>query len=229
MNKRRLFFTALLGVSLLGANSQAEKKTSLSDFFMATLKTHLIEPSWVLPVFFEMDLQEFDFCWNVLATLIKQKPWYLVCSNYGEYSERQQRDVLIGHCKAYDLFLQNLFVNPQDNSMIFTQGQPPTKAHIPIYDHWKTTGSKSASHFYAFYFDRVGATYIEAVNNAFLNMDHEDYSKYLKESWNILGVLTSLFKNLMNSSYEARYADHLKKYREVRQLLIKEKQKQDAS
>lgn len=226
MNKRWLC-VILLSASLLNATVEHSKQSLLSIYFVSTIKTHYVEPSWILPAFFAMNLQEFDDCWNILVTIIKQKPWYLLCSKQCDYSERKYRAILINHCKAYDSFLQNLFVNLKDNTMIFTQGKPP-KGYISIYDYWKKTGSTSASHFYAFYFDRVGGTYIEAVNNAFLNMDHQDYKQYVKESWSSLGTLSTLLKNLMNSSYEARYSDHLKKYREVRRLLLKEKQQLDA-
>jgi hypothetical protein len=228
MNKQRLFFIVFFSVCFIKATSEPIKKSPLLDFFVSTSKTHFIDPSWVLPVFLKMDIKEFDASWNILVSIIKDKPWYLVCSNYSHYVERKQRDTLIAHCKAYHTFLQYLFVNPKDDSMVFVQGNPPSQ-FISIYDYWKRTSNQNVSHFYAFYFDRVGATYIEAVNNAFLNMDHADYYKHLKEAYTLFVVLNDLQSNLMNSSYEARYSAHFKQYYEVLRLLLEEKKKQDAS
>ncbi|MFT6765206.1 MAG: hypothetical protein ACJAZS_000073 [Alteromonas naphthalenivorans] len=226
MINRWVFCIVLWAVSCLEASGQ-KQQMPLFDYLVATSKTHFIEPSWVLPLFFSMNVKEFDASWDFLTTLIKDKPWYLICSNYSDYSECKQRDVLIAHCKSYDTFLQHLFVNPKTGDIQFFQGPSSSKSYISIYDYWKRTHNKNASHFYAFYFDRIAATYIEATNNAFLNIDHADYSNYLQRAGRDLGVLYCVLHCLTNSSYEVRYSAHIKQYQEVRQLLIEEKRMLD--
>ena len=217
-----LFLSLLLSTSLLSASPPP---VSLSEKFIRTMESHLIEPSWVVPFFFNMDLNTFTVCWDLLATVIKEKSWYLLCSKPSDYSEFKYRDELIAHCKTYDPFLRGLFVDPLNNAIVFLHNQRPKAGYISIFDYWKMMEHDAVSHFYAFYFDCVGARFIEAVNNAFLNMDNKEYLQYVRDSWTHLGTLNMLFKQLVGSAYEVRYADHLKKYREVRQLLLCEHQK----
>ncbi len=202
---------------------------NLFDHFKQDIQKYRIEPSWVLRYFFHMNLQEFESAWSHLCLIIKEKPWFLLYDSPSRYVESQVRPLLIQHCKAYDTFLMSLFVCPETEDLICSLNLVTAKTDLSIFDYWKMKKLSPAADFYAFYFDQVSAQYIEVTKNAFLNMDtSQDYYDCFQQSWDALSLLNTIFMRLVGTSYEARYADHLKKYSELRQLLSKEKAKQDA-
>lgn len=222
-----ILFLAMAGSGLCAES--AVKALSLFDHFKKDTQKYCVEPSWVLRYFFHMNLQEFEDSWKLLCSIIKEKPWFLLYNDSVTYVESQLRDVLILHCKAYDTFLINLFVCSETQKLICSLNLVPAKTDVSIFDYWKMKKLFWAADFYAFYFDQVSAQYIEVIKNAFLNIDNnEEYYDYFQKSWDDLSLLNTIFMRLIGTSYEARYADHLKKYSELRQLLTKEKAKQDA-
>lgn len=220
----------LFFLSLFANNAcDATVRIDLFDYFKKDIQKYRIEPSWVLRYFFYMDLQEFENSWSLFSSIIKEKPWFLLYNNQLQYSESQDRSLLVQHCKAYDVFLSNLFICPKTEQLVCSLTVMPFKTDLSIFDYWKSKRRYPAADFYAFYFDLVSAQCLEATKNAFLNMDNaQEYYDYFQQSWDALSLLNGIFVRLVGTSYEARYADHLKKYSELRQLLNKEKAKQDA-
>ena len=226
MKRWLLLLFCFVTVSIQAEGSFAAQQKRSTQRFIENIDTYLIEPSWVIPSFLAMESTDFCFCWNILATIFKEKSWYLLHSDPFKYSERKEREKLIAHCKAYDLFLSFLFVDFVTQHLVFCYDTPPTAEMISIFDYWKMTKNSSFAHLYAFYFDRVAASYIEEINNASLNRDDDKlYHCYFQKAQKYLVKIGTLFKHLVGSSYEQRYADHLKKYREINTLLMQEKQR----
>lgn len=226
--KRWILLLLLLSLSS-NVVSEVAVRTDLFDCFKKDIQKYRIEPSWVLRYFFSMNLQEFQKSWLLLSAIIKEKSWFLLYNNQVHYNESQDRSFLIQHCKHYDTFLNNLFVCTKTEKLICSLIEVPLKTDLSIFDYWKSKGLYLAADFYAFYFDLVSVQCIEAIKNAFLNIDDsQEYYNHFQKSWDALSLLHNIFTRLVGTSYESRYADHVKKYSELRQLLNKEKAKQDA-
>lgn len=206
-----------------------QKLPSLSFLFIQQADRYVIEPSWVIPSFLDMNVKEFEQTWPFFIQTMTQEPQRLIAGCEQHYSERDSRDLLIGQCFVYNTFLANLFVNKEFGKLLFTLERPIPAEYISLLDYAKQQAiTDSFYDFYAFYFDRVAANYIESVNNAFLNSDHRDFKQYKQKSQQLLYELYGAYEGLRSSKYEARYGAHLKTYQDTFQMLMIYKSTVDA-
>lgn len=218
MKKKRWQFIALC-IAIMQISAQTLKLPSPSDLFIQATDRLVIEPSWTIPTFLDMNVQEFEKSWSLLIKIMTEEPQRLIASYEKTYSERKNRALLLGQCHVYHILLINLFVL-KDNRLMFSLVRPLPAGCIPIFDYAKQRNIKSFYDFYAFYFDRISADYIESVNNAFINSDSTDFYKYQQGASKLLSELYEVYEQLQDSEYEARYGALLKTYLDIFQMLL---------
>ncbi len=191
--------------------------------FQNDLEVYYVEPSWVLPFFLSCTLDEFDQAWPLFIKIILEKPWSLVVVDQKNYSEKEYRELLIAHCVHYDQFLKDLVVDIKSQKIFLTGNQVNAVTKQPgmltIFQYWQAKRKTDHHHFYAFYFDRVAALYVQAVSDAFLQIDSVDYVTFYKKAVGYLESMYYLFFRLEGGMYDARYAQHGKRYYEVLTVL----------
>lgn len=82
-------------------------------------------------------------------------------------------------------------------------------------------------HFYAFYCDRLIAELYETITIGYCNHDTSDYSALYKKARRYLTLIIRAFHSLRGGEYDGRYAYHIKRYKEVIDILQKERKLQE--
>lgn len=221
MTKRWIFIFLCIMHVHVPAQSQMP---SLSQLFIEQSDTFVIEPSWAISIFLSMNVQEFKNTWIFFVKMLISKPERFVHAYESHYTDHKCRGVLIGQCHVYDLFLSHLFVNLKTNTVFYSLQRPVSSDYISIFDYAQQSDLEDALYdFYAFYFDKLAAHYIEQINNAALNCAHIDFIQYKKQAQKTLCELYMVDERLQGSEYEARYGANLKNYQDIFQMLMAEK------
>lgn len=218
--QKRWFITAFC-IVLIQLSAESKKLPSLSILFIQQVNQYVIEPSWAIPSLLAMNVQEFEEAWKFFIKIMIHESQRLIANYEKNYSECNSRGLLIGQCFVYNMLLANLFVNAESGKLLFLLERPIPDGYCSIFDYAKQHNFIIDFYdFYAFYFDRVSANYIESVNNAFLNSDHCDFVQYKQKAQKLLYELYEVFEHLQQSDYEARYGAHMKAYQDIFQRLM---------
>lgn len=206
--------------------AQTQDRPSLYDLFVDQVDAYVIEPSWVIPMFLDMHLSEFKQALPFFVKAVIKKPHYCIAVSEHLYSEHKHRGEIIDQCQVYDAFFSSFFVDVKEDAVTYLLQRSLPKGYISIFDYAKQYGIQYAFYdFYAFYFDRLAADYIERINNAALNCGHTDFVGYKRKAQKTLFELYLVYERLHGSQYEARYGASLKSYQDIFQMLISEKRK----
>lgn len=185
-------------------------KNNKADVFIEDCQKYTIEPGWVIRSFLKMNSQEFDVSWHYLVAVVKKNH---------SFAERKMRALWQEQCHFYDQFLKDLYVT-LDNKLVMRDASGVPFKSISIFEHWKIKKNKDLYDFYAFYFDRIAAEFVEVVMN--IQRGNDQCAEYKRTVRGYLYRLQTIFHHLKNSDYDARYAQHLKRYQEIKDLLCKE-------
>ena len=218
MNKK-ILLTIIASCFLLNVKTEEANHATI-DTFNHNLTKYKIDPSWVLKHFFSMNITELTICWSSFVKTCKEKPWFLTYQEKKDYCEKKMRDTIIAQCKEYSIFLENLYVHKTTKNLCFSYRKKPENIYQSVIEYWKKKQETSHYDFYAFYFDFVAMRYIENINNAYLNIEDKKYRDHATQD---LILLNKIFDKLIKSSYESRYANHIKKYRDALMYFFKTK------
>ena len=200
---------ATLFLCLVSLNLFSAQKTR-SEIFMQDCQTYEIEPGWIIRDFLKMNSDEFDIAWQFLVNYFK---------NDSRFVEKKRRVLVLEQCKCYDAFLKNLYVTSEKKLMLKGSSEILSNASS-IFQYWKMKKKIDYVHFYAFYFDRVATEFVEVVINA--QKDANEYNFLKRKAHQLFYQLGVIFQHLKNSEYDDRYAQHLRRYQEIKELLCKE-------
>ena len=224
-----VFITASeCGKEVEKAISDISKKTLL-EHFKEDLVLYYIEPNWVLPALLAMPLDQFDQAWKELMAILRYRSWFCFVSDQKNYSEKKYREQFLACCNHYDKFLRDLVVDVRGQRVFLTGGKVSFYTQQPgiitIFQYWQAKKNVEYQHFYAFYFDRTAAHYVEAISNLFFQLDSPDYVQLRQKTYDTYSVLVGIFVRLKGGEYDSRYAQHLRRYDEVLDLLEKERKR----
>lgn len=218
------FFTAF---SPLQAGAVRDNDKQLVEQFVKNLDLYYIEPGWVIPELLALPVGSFTQAWAAFVTVLRERPWVFFCKNKSEYSERACRERFIAHCERYKAFLEDLVVDMKTGTLFLTDKRISLYTKQPgvitLFQYWKAKKNKEYQSFYAFYFDRVAANFVEAVSDTYLELENPEYTRLCKKSYSLFRGLLMLFGILREGVYDAVYANHIRRYSEVLQLLSKER------
>ena len=210
--------------------AEQENQTPAQQF-EADCKSYVIEPGWVIKSYIGMPINDFDTAWSTLVSYLKDEPEFIFGKTKKEFSEKKYRDQLIQYCDDLSTFLIYARVDLAHKTISFiksftVQGlQEPGQA--TLFNYWQAKKNTTYHAFYAVYFDRIAAQFVETITNAYVQLDMSEYEECQKEARKLLRQMRNLFHYLQNSEYDARYSQHIKRYAEVFDLLVKEHSDQD--
>ncbi len=217
----------IVGVSLEATQEPDQKKNSAVQF-VKDLDSYYIEPGWVISYLESLPLSHFDDAWQAFITAFCYEPWRCFVVDKKNYSEKKYRDMLLVHCKHYDLFLRTIVVDTKSQKFFLTHekvDQLGSQGFISIFQYWQKKQKTEYQIFYAFYFDIVAASFNETVIDAWSEIDTPDYEKFSKKAFQLTGMLYSLFSHLEGGIHDSKYAQHLRRFGEVIHILETERSK----
>lgn len=181
-------------------------------------------PDIVFPALLKLQLSDFFYAVQLLLAAFLQKPWVVLGIRENEYTNSiEQQKKLVKYCHMYDLFFEKLFIKKDLHIVLYTVSKNAQKGHTYFFDFLSKSKSTILANFYARYFDLLAASYIDSINQAYRFCDSSDYRKYVLSALYALQTMGDIFaQHLMNTSYEKRYAQHLKHYDQILILLKSE-------
>ncbi len=203
-----------------------QEKLTPAQQFEFDCKAYVIEPGWIIKSYIGMPVEDFDKAWVTLVSYLKDEPEFIFGKTKKEFSEKKYRDQFIQYCEDLSTFLIYARVDVEHKTISFIKDltvqalQEPGQA--TLFNYWKAKKDITYHAFYAVYFDRIAAQFVETIANAFLQLDTSEYQECQKEARKLLRRMRTLFHYLQNSEYDARYSQHIKRYTEVLDLLAKE-------
>jgi hypothetical protein len=224
-----LFFCGLS--SELTPVQESKKKYSFAQF-TADFEKFYVDPGWIVSAFVSLPLDEFDKAWELFITTLRVSPKKFFTNGAEVYSEKKYRETFLAHCYQYDLFLKNLLVDIQNKRLVLVTGSERTQylkqpGVVTVGQYWQAKNNTVYQHFYAFYFDTLVLQLYETITIAYREHDTSDYPVLYKKAKQYAMLITKIFKQLRGGEYDGRYAYHLKRYKEVLDILQKERRLQE--
>jgi hypothetical protein len=222
----------LSGMGTVLMPTEEERKGYSLTQFSADFEKFYIEPGWVITAFTSLSLDEFDQAWELFVTTVRFNPWKFFVSNQKDYSEKKYRALMCLYCLEYDNFLNKALVDVKNKRLILLAGPERTRflkkpGVVTVFQYWEAKRNTTYQHFYAFYFDRIVTELYETITTAYREHDTPDYPSLYKSAKESHSLLTRIFKRLRGGEYDGRYAYHLKRYKEVLDILQKERKLQE--
>jgi len=235
MNKSFLIlFLCGVSGSLMSAQEEGKKSERSYSFvqFSTDFEKFYVDPGWIVIAFISLSLDDFDKAWELFVSRLRLNPKKFFVDTKEAYSEKKYRETFLAHCYQYDLFLKNLFVDVKNKRLILATGAEKTQCFkepgiVTVFQYWQAKKNKTYQHFYAFYFDTLVIQLYETITTAYREHDTSDYPALYKQAKEYSVLLAVLFKQLRGGEYDSRYAYHLKRYREVLDILKKEQKLQE--
>ena len=220
------------GVSSVLTPTQESKKNYLFAQFSTDFEKFYVDPGWVIAAFVSLPLDDFDKAWELFVTTLRVSPKKFFVNNKKVYSEKKYRETFLAHCNQYDDFLKNLLVDVKNKHLILATGtekalclkQPGV---ITVFQYWQAKKNVTYQHFYAFYFDTIVIQLYETITTAYHEHDTPYYPALYKKAKKYNTLLAVLFKRLRGGECDGRYAYHLKRYKEILDILQKERKLQE--
>lgn len=230
--KKWILLVVLCGRGDFLLSADEPKKEYSFVQFSTDFEKFYIEPGWLITAFTSLPLDEFDQAWELFVTTLRFNPWKFFVSSQKDYSEKKYRTVMCLHCLEYDSFLSKALVDVKNKRLILLAGTERTRflkqpGVVTIFQYWEAKKNTAYQHFYAFYFDRIVIELYEIITMAYRDHDTPDYPVLYKNAKGCHSLLTRIFKRLRGGEYDGRYAYHLKRYKEVLDILQKERKLQE--
>ena len=227
-----VLFLFLCGVSSSLAPMQEEKKNYSFTQFSADFEKFYIDPGWIIAAFVSLPLDEFDKAWELFVTTLRMNPKKFFVSDKQVYSEKKYREAFIAHCEKYNGFLTSLLIDVKNKRLILATGVEKTQylkqpGIVTVFQYWQAKKNTIFQHFYAFYFDKLVIQLYETITAAYREHDTPEYPALYKKAKQYNTQIVALFKWLRGGEYDGRYAYHLKRYKEVLDILQKERKLQE--
>jgi len=211
----------LIGMPYSIAQEANEVPATIALEFYHKAYVENFNPKIVFPSLLSMKFTDFNYAvYYVIATFVQQ-PWVILNIQQQEYVQSiEQRALLREYCNLYHQFFKQLFIKQDTHIVLYTVFQSAQKDHYNLFDFLKQQKYPLFAHFYAFYFDLLSASYIEKINQGYKVCDTAEYTTIRKEISNVLHTMGTIFSHyLKNTIYENRYAQHIKSYGQVYNLL----------
>ncbi len=230
MNAWVLFFL-LCNVSGWLIPAQESKKSYSFTQFSTDFERFYSEPGWIVAAFVSLPLDDFDKAWELFVTTLRVNPKKFFVNNKEVYSEKKYRETFLAHCYQYDEFLKNLLIDVKNKRVLLATGSEKTQrlkqpGVVTVFQYWQAKKNTSYQHFYAFYFDTLVIQLYETITTAYHEHDTSEYPALYKKAKQYKTLITRVFKRLSGGEYDSRYAYHVKRYKEVLDILQKERRLQ---
>ena len=230
--KQWYFLLFLGGVSGVLTPTQESKKSYLFAQFSTDFEKFYVDPGWIVAAFVSLPLDDFDKAWELFVTMLRVSPKKFFVSDKEVYSEKKYREIFLAHCYQYNDFLKNLLVDVKNKRLMLAMGTEKTQylkqpGVVTVFQYWQAKKNTTCQHFYAFYFDTLVIQLYETITTAYREHDTPDYPALYKKAKGYSTLLAVLFKRLRGGEYDGRYAYHLKRYKEVLDILQKERKLQE--
>ena len=229
--KRVYLFLLFCGVSGVLTPTQESKKSYLFAQFSTDFEKFYVDPGWIVAAFTSLPLDDFDKAWELFVTTLRVSPKKFFVSSKEVYSEKKYRETFLAHCYQYDDFLKSLLVDVKNKRLIFAGAEKAQYLKQPgvitVFQYWQAKKNTTYQHFYAFYFDMLVAQLYETITIGYRNHDTSDYPALYKKAKLHMALIVRAFHSLRGGEYDGRYAYHLKRYKEVLDILQKERKLQE--
>ncbi len=230
--KKLYLFLLFCNVSESLISAQEVKKDYSFTQFSTDFEKFYTDPGWIMKAFVLLPLDDFDKAWELFVTTVRVDAWKFFVNNKKKYSEKKYRDLFIVHCAKYDIFLKNLLVDVKNKRLILATGAEKAQylkqsGVITLFLYWQAKKDTKYQHFYAFYFDLLADQLYETITIGYCNHDTSDYFAFYKKAKLCFTRMVRVFQLLRGGEYDGPYAYHVKRYKEVLDILQKERKLQE--